>query len=118
MVKVNLFYFGKRKKRRRWSLLSVRACVYLDHNWLSLRFSCYFCRGGCICLSYFFAERERQQQEAEQRRRTAIEVERKRQAELRRIGNCPAGYQWIHQGGGNYVCSAGGHGPANVSHIT
>lgn len=53
MVKVNLFYFGKRKKRRRWSLLSVRACVYLDHNWLSLRFRCYFCRGGCICLFIF-----------------------------------------------------------------
>ncbi|EKM56223.1 uncharacterized protein PHACADRAFT_209697 [Phanerochaete carnosa HHB-10118-sp] len=56
-------------------------------------------------------ERERKAKELEARRQKELEEKRKEQQaqqKLRKMGICPAGYQWIKQSGG-YRCSAGGH---------
>ncbi len=57
------------------------------------------------------AAREKIQRELEKRRVEELERKRKEtqtQMKLRRMGICPAGFQWIKQSGG-YRCTAGGH---------
>jgi SpoVK/Ycf46/Vps4 family AAA+-type ATPase len=61
-------------------------------------------------------ERERKARELEARRQKEIEEKRreaKAQEQLRRMGVCPAGYNWIKQAGG-YRCTAGGHFVTNA----
>ena len=59
------------------------------------------------------AEAERiaklQKEQDEQRRKAAQRLEEERQRQLQVIGQCVAGYRWIHQGGGYYVCAGGTH---------
>ena len=50
-------------------------------------------------------ERERKEQEA----LAAKRLEEQRQKELQRIGNCVAGFRWIHEGNGFYRCAGGSH---------
>ena len=47
---------------------------------------------------------KKKQQEEEEKRRKEVEMQRK----LDHMGLCPAGYQWIRQGGG-YRCAGGSH---------
>lgn len=47
-------------------------------------------------------------QKAKEERERELALEAASQAALRRMGVCPAGYQWLHAGGG-WRCSAGGH---------
>ena len=54
-------------------------------------------------------EKKRLAQLAEDERKKQIKLEKKRQEKLKLVGNCSAGYAWIHEGGGHYRCAAGGH---------
>ena len=57
-------------------------------------------------------ELERLQRERNERQRKERDAQRKdaqRQEKLKTIGRCSAGYAWVHEGGGFYRCSAGGH---------
>ena len=55
------------------------------------------------------AERERQRQVVEAARAEAVRKEQRAQQWLRQSGQCTAGYNWIHRGGGSYVCAGGSH---------
>lgn len=47
-------------------------------------------------------------QKAKEERERKLALEKAAQAALRRMGVCPAGYQWLREGNG-WRCSAGGH---------
>ena len=55
------------------------------------------------------AERERQRQVVEAARAEAVRKEQRAQQWLRQNGQCVAGFNWIHCGGGSYVCAGGSH---------